>query len=579
MLASAAFFILSLQSASTSPPRMADFISQFSADQQSLERTYPVSISPARAARFRKFYIDEQALLRGIDFEKLDRDSQVDYVLLDGYVKHELRGLDLDAEYAKQTDPMLPFAATITDLEESRRKMVTIDPAKTAQVVDALTRNIEDSRRQLEAGLANGSIALTNGVEPGPAGAKLVVTRSAANRAVQILGELRRHFEHWFEYYDGYDPMFSWWVRAPHKTALAALDAYANWVRERLVGIRADDRTTIIGFPIGRDALMAELAYERIPYTPEELLAIADKQYAWCLNEMKKASTELGYGDDWHKALEHVKQQYVEPGKQTDLIRDLAFEAIDFIEKRNLVTIPPLAKETFHIEMMSPEAQLRNPFFTGGEVISVSYPTDDMTQEQKMMSMRGNNRYFARATVFHELIPGHHLQGFVSARSKPYRRLFYTPFSVEGWALYWEMLMWDLNFPKTPEDKIGMLFWRMHRCARIQFSLRFHLGQMTPQQCVDLLVDKVGHERENALGEVRRSLSGGYGPLYQAAYMLGGLQIMSLKHDLVDTGKMNIRDFHDAVLANGQIPIDLVRAELAKTPLGRETPSTWKFAG
>lgn len=575
MLASAAFLLLNLLPA----PRLADTISQFAADQQSLERTYPVSISPKRAERFRKFYRDEQALLRAIDFDKLDRDSQVDYVLLDGYVKHELRGLDLDVEYAKQTDPILPFAATITGLEESRRKMETIDPAKVAQTVDGLVNAINDSRRQLESGLASGSIVLTNGVEPGPPSAKLVITRSAANRAVQILGELRRHFEHWFEYYDGYDPMFSWWVRAPHKSALAALDAYTNWVKERLVGIRPDDKTTIIGFPIGRDALIAELAYERIPYTPEELLSIADKQYAWCLAEMKKASAELGYGNDWHKALEHVKQQYVEPGKQTDLIRDLAFEAIDFVEKRNLVTIPPLAKETFHIEMMSPEAQLRNPFFTGGEVISVSYPTDDMTQEQKMMSMRGNNRYFARATVFHELIPGHHLQGFISARSKPYRRLFYTPFSVEGWALYCEMLMWDLNFPKTPEDKIGMLFWRMHRCARIQFSLRFHLGQMTPEQCVDLLVKSVGHERENALGEVRRSLNGGYGPLYQAAYMLGGLQIMALKHDLVDSGKMNIRDFHDAVLANGQIPIDLVRAAIAKTPLGRETPSTWRFAG
>ena len=62
---------------------------------------------------------------------------------------------------------------------------------------------------------------------------------------------------------------------------------------------------------------------------------------------------------------------YVDPGKQPDLIRDLALEAIDFVEKRDLVTIPPLARETWRIQMMTPERQLVNPFFTGGEVISV----------------------------------------------------------------------------------------------------------------------------------------------------------------------------------------------------------------
>ena len=65
-------------------------------------------------------------------------------------------------------------------------------------------------------------------------------------------------------------------------------------------------------------------------------------------------------------------------------------------------------------------------------------------------------------------------------------------FWTEGWALYREMLLWDLGFAKTPEDRMGFLFWRMHRCTRIIFSLGYHLGKMTPQECVDLLVDVVG---------------------------------------------------------------------------------------
>jgi uncharacterized protein (DUF885 family) len=239
--------------------------------------------------------------------------------------------------------------------------------------------------------------------------------------------------------------------------------------------------------------------------------------------------------------------------------------------------VPPLAEETWRMQMMSPEAQLQNPFFLGGESILVAFPTDAMTNEQKRMSMRGNNVHFAHATVFHELIPGHRLQSYYESRFNPHRRVFATPFWTEGWALYWEMLLWDEGFQTTPEDRIGALFWRMHRCARIHFSLGFHLGQMTPEQCIDYLVDKVGHERDNAAAEVRRSFVGGYSPLYQCAYMIGGLQIRALHRELVESGKMTNRAFHDAILEGNCIPIEMVRARFGLEPLTREFKASWRF--
>ena len=122
-----------------------------------------------------------------------------------------------------------------------------------------------------------------------------------------------------------------------------------------------------------------------------------------------------------------------------------------------------------------------------------------------------------------------------------------------------------------------MLFWRMHRCARIVFSLKFHLGLMKAQECVDYLVDRVGHERENAAGEVRRSFEGGYTPLYQAAYMLGGLQIRGLHRDLVQGGKMTNRAFHDRILAGNTMPIEMVRASLLGTKLEKDFVAKWRF--
>jgi uncharacterized protein (DUF885 family) len=141
------------------------------------------------------------------------------------------------------------------------------------------------------------------------------------------------------------------------------------------------------------------------------------------------------------------------------------------------------------------------------------------------------------------------------------------------------MLLWDMGFHATPEDKVGALVWRMHRSARIVFSLKYHLGQMTPHQAIDYLVENVGFERANAEGEVRRSFNGSYGPLYQAAYMLGGLQIRALRHELVDGGKMTNRQFHDAILQGGPMPIELVRARLLKQPLTRDYTARWKFGG
>jgi hypothetical protein len=261
------------------------------------------------------------------------------------------------------------------------------------------------------------------------------------------------------------------------------------------------------------------------------------------------------------------------------MIRDLALEAIKFVDDHDLITVPQMARDTWRMEMMTPERQLVSPFFLGGEVILVSFPTNTMSHEQKMMSMRGNNVHFARATVFHELIPGHHLQGYMNARYRPYRGLFGTPFWTEGGALYWEMLFWDLNFPRTPENRIGMLFWRMHRCARIIFSLSFHLEKMTPQQCIDFLVNRVGHERDNATAEVRRSFDGSYGPLYQIAYLIGGLQFYSLRRELVDSKKMTNRAFHDWIYKENRMPVEMVRAILTNQKLTRDFRSSWKFYG
>jgi len=356
--------------------------------------------------------------------------------------------------------------------------------------------------------------------------------------------------------------------------------ARANFVPPTKIP-RKTDNSGILGAARGREGLILDLADEMIPYSPEELIELGNREFAWTVKEMEKAAAELGFGGDWMKALEHTKNTAVPPGKQPEMIRDLVYHAADYLVLNDLITVSQVNREALRMGMMSPERQLVNPFFLGGSQITVSYPTSTMEYDQRIQSMRGNNPGFSNATAGHELIPGHNYTGYMGQRLAGHRANLgiSTPFYGEGWPLYWETLLYDIGFHDTPEKKVGALFWRMHRAARIVFSLNFHMGRWSPQEAVDFLVNEVGHERENATAEVRRSFQGNYGPLYQAAYLLGGLQLRGLKAELVDFGQMTLKEFHDAVVLQGSMPFPYTRLAISKMPLTRDMSLDWKFYG
>jgi uncharacterized protein (DUF885 family) len=549
-----------------SPMRQA--IERYDTDLGALQRFYGIDISDNRYERLKAFQGQAMHDLETVNFDGLDQGGRIDYLLLRNRIRAELSRLEQLQAKKREAAPLLPFAPPLIQLTEANRKGAPLDSQAAAKTINDAASKVSLTKADLEKQLKAETGSQTN--RP---------TAVVANRAAGQVEELRRSFKRWEEFYTGYDPEFAWWNAEACQRLNKNLEDYASFLKKKLAGYPDEGDDPVIGDPIGRKALIEALEAEFIPYTPEQLIEIANKEFAWCEQEMHRAARDLGFGDDWKKALDHVSGLHVKPGEQPQLIRQLADEATKYVEDRQLVTVPDLCKEIWRMRMMSPEQQKVNPYFTGGEVISVSYPTATMSFEDKLMGMRGNNIHFSRATVHHEVIPGHHLQGYMSERYRTHRGGFGTPFLVEGWALYWEMLLWDLNFPRSAEDRVGMLFWRSHRCARIIFSLKFHLGQMTAQEAIDFLVDKIGHERRNATAEVRRSVSGGYGPLYQAAYMLGGLQLRALHKELVESGKMNDRQFHDAVLRENAIPIEMIRAALTQQALARDSGSTWRFYG
>jgi hypothetical protein len=633
-----------------------------------------VPVSQARIARLKRYDTNWQAALGRLETSRFTTEAKTDLARLAGTIADNLAQLDADARTMAQVVTVVPFAPTIVKLVEARIRVDDINAQRAAADITAVTKEI----------------------------ARLTAAPPRVNADQAALGatavdQLRAVTAEWFNFYNGYDPLFTWWMAgtyakadealkdyaallrdkvAAEKLAVAATPAssppvaaaaqppfsdvpdlneilalpqdemrdvvrrftgapsgrgargvpggdardkafYSNWLgalqsldfdklsRNAQVDYlfirrtaetqlaraslkldpnppRKPDNTGIVGPARGRAGLLQDLSEAMIPYTPEELIALAEKEFAWCDREMLKASREMGFGDDWKKAIEKTKDSAVPPGAQPGMIRDLLVEAVDFLRANKLITVPQVGAESLHMIMMTPERQLVNPFFTGGTVMSVSYPTSTMDYEARIQSMRGNNPGFSHATAFHEMIPGHNLVGYMAARFNDYRANLTGggPFFGEGWPLYWEMILYDKGFNKTPEQKVGALFWRMHRCARIIFSLNFHMGEWSPQDAINFLVDRVGHERDNATAEVRRSFdpSAGYGPLYQAAYLLGGLQLRGLRQEVVDSRQMTEMQFHDEVMRQGSMPIALLRLAVNKRiPLRRDMSIDWKF--
>ncbi len=535
---------------------LTDFYSPRAQNGFSYQR---VPNSPKQRDRLRQLNEQYADRLEDIAFDELGVNGRVDYLLLKNEIQANLENLQEEGVRYEQLRSFIPFDEPIYNLELVRLRGGTVDGQQVAKKLDSVAADLKTRLSVI--------------------GSQDKLDKRDADVLYEAVHGLRARLQNVYNFYNEYDPTFSWWVPATYKELDSLLDVYGNTLLEHseIKTTQKPDKSGIKGIPVGEAKLNALLRKEFIPYTPQELIDIANKEFAWCDKELLKASEEMGYGKDWRKAQEQVKNSYVPAGKQPELILKLYDDAKSFITERDWISWPELADETWGMIMMTQERQLVNPFFTGGREISISYPVPGMSYKDKLMSMRGNNPYFSRGTVQHELIPGHHLQYFMNNRFKPYRSGFRTPFYTEGWSLYWELLLYQEGFAESPEERIGMLFWRMHRCARIIFSLNYHLGKWSPQECIDFLVDRVGFETANAEGEVRRSFQGNYPPLYQAAYLLGGFQIRGLKKELVDEGKMSMKEFHDAFMQENQMPIELMRAILKQEKLPENFKTNWKF--
>ncbi len=172
-------------------------------------------------------------------------------------------------------------------------------------------------------------------------------------------------------------------------------------------------------------------------------------------------------------------------------------------------------------------------------------------------------RYDKEALVLHEAVPGHIFQNSLAHSQKDlpeFRKFYWNSAYGEGWALYAESLGSQLGVYRDPYDRFGQLASERFRAARLVIDTGIHAMGWTREQAQDYLR---AHAPTQALAEVDRYISW---PSQALAYKMGQLKIMELRkkaeHELGP--KFDVRDFHDAVLQDGSLPLELLQKRVEK---------------
>jgi hypothetical protein len=285
-------------------PNIQTTIQTFTADLSDIQDFLGISFSPTRALKVEGFLTSTlTSLSADFDFNVLDQNDKVDYLLLQSHIK---RLLNQDKAAAKKyhrakdlglfniwVDACIQFVETRHNVGRQSGKDIA-----------AVFQNAEQGADRLISAMQSEKIHNKNDKE-----------RFIMFWTIAKFEELATALEEAVNFYRGYDPVITWWIERPWDSLKGRLSSLVAAVAAK-VGVdgpaSADD---IVGDPIGREALLEELEAEWIAYSPEELIGMGERELEWCEEEMEKASKALGF-DSSREALEHVKNKFVEPGQQ-----------------------------------------------------------------------------------------------------------------------------------------------------------------------------------------------------------------------------------------------------------------------
>jgi uncharacterized protein (DUF885 family) len=177
-----------------------------------------------------------------------------------------------------------------------------------------------------------------------------------------------------------------------------------------------------------------------------------------------------------------------------------------------------------------------------------------------LYDIKATPKFGMRTLAVHEGIPGHHFQIAIAMELEgmPLIRRFslFTAY-VEGWALYAERVAWEQGLLPAPADNIGRLTAELFRAVRLVVDTGIHHKRWTREEAIQYMLANTGMAESDVIAEVERYI---VMPGQATAYKVGMMKILELRQRAMDTlgDHFDIRDFHDVVLKNGAVPLDIL---------------------
>lgn len=311
------------------------------------------------------------------------------------------------------------------------------------------------------------------------------------------------------------------------------------------------------------EELYSELLRERemLGYGAAELHEKGRKAWDELDAQMREVAARLGT-TDWRAAMEKLMDDH--PPTLEAMRAEYEAEtrrARDFVAERGLVTFPEgeeclvLPSPEFQRPILAVANYLAPPPLTASRtgVFFVPFTPDGYTEEQVRQRLRTNSRAQMPSIAVHEAYPGHHWHlSWMAGNPRRARKVFRTPYFVEGWALYVEKVLHEQGYFDTPETELAHLDCRIFRAARIVVDTALHCGDMTVEQAQEFMTTKASLSPGTAAGEVSRYCAW---PTQAPSYLTGALEIERIRADY----RGDLRTFHDTIAGSGGLPLGLAR--------------------
>ena len=295
---------------------------------------------------------------------------------------------------------------------------------------------------------------------------------------------------------------------------------------------------------------------------PDAVHALGLREVARIRKKMDAVIKKSGFDGDFDafQAFLRTDPQFYAK-TEAELLRYAAWLAKD-IDGKLPAFFGKLPRQPYSVE---PVPAAIAPNYTTGRYVGAPLDADRGGQYWvNTYDLKTRPLYQLPALTLHEATPGHHLQAALSKEIEDipaFRRQFYPHAFGEGWGLYSEKLGEEMGVYTTPYEEFGRLSYEMWRAARLVIDTGLHAKGWTRQQAIDYLAGNTALSLHNVRTEVDRYISW---PGQALAYKMGELTIIELREkaekELGDA--FDIRAFHDAVLANGGVPLDVLRTEI-----------------